>query len=70
MTEQLERPLQGFIFMAPQFMIRQEVNHFHTNLLCLEPVLKRPDIPVPVGINAIYHDKPQIEDGAGVAEAL
>ena len=60
----------GLIFMASQLMVRQVMDSFHAYLLCLEPVLEGPDVPVPVCIDAVDHDEPQIEDGAGVAEAL
>ncbi len=56
--------------MASQLMVRQEMDSFHAYLLRLEPVLEGPDVPVPVGIDAVDHDEPQIEAGAGVAEAL
>ena len=62
--------MQGLIFMASQLMVRQEMDSFHAYLLRLEPVLEGPDVPVPVGIDAVDHDEPQIEAGAGVAEAL
>lgn len=56
--------MQGLIFMASQLMVRQEMDSFHAYLLRLEPVLEGPDVPVPVGIDAVDHDEPQIEAGA------